>query len=316
MSSRTRVIRGLSGAVWLGGIASLVAIGCRGASPFLAAQFATNISNNLPPNRGGTSQPTTSSQPTNINTAVASICDVDASLRNLSVTLFNESQQQVRYSMTFLVSAGPGGFVSCESEIDRYTGAGYSDACPPGQCSTFTVGCDTITLVSGTRLLRLEFGINQGQTATLPANTSGDPTGNLPSIQLRLANGSTLIPVPEIIVFGSDSDANFLCLGGDLCTQRGFVYSSPPPANLPIGKPAEAIRIQGTVCNRRVGTAPEWRLDRTPFNNSTPNFQFPMGGTIIVNVLDRSSDALTNNRNQVVWTVTDVNGATLHFPER
>lgn len=306
--------RHTTGVVSLLCIGALIALGCR-ASPFLAAQFATQIVANLPANRGQASQPTTTTNlsTADANTPISSVCDIDSTLRGVQIAVANESQQLVRFSMTFLVSAGPGGFVSCDSEIARYEQAGYNDACNPGSCGTISVGCDTITLLGGTRLLRLEFGINQGVTATLTANTSGGT--NPPIRQLTLANGSSVIPVPEIIVFGGD-DPTFICSGNDLCSQRGFVYSSPPPGNLPVGKPAEASRIQGTVCNKHFGTAPEWRLDKTPFNGNVAAFQFAAGGTITATILDRSTDALTNNRNQVVWLVTDAGGTTIHFEER
>jgi hypothetical protein len=305
--------RHLSGVFWLLCIGVLVAWGCN-SSPFLAAQFATNLSNFLGPGQGQTTQPTTTTTPADNNTPITSVCDLPSALRNVQVALVNESPQFVRFSMTFVVSAGPGGFVSCSDEISRYEQAGYNDLCTPNSCRTVSIGCDTVTLVSGTRMLGLAFGINQGVTATLDPNTGGT-SGSAPVRQLTLANGSSSIPLPEIIVFGNDNP-DFICLGSDVCTQNGFVYTSPPPANLPIGKSIEALRIQGTVCNERVGTAPEWRLDKTPFNTVTASFQFAAGGTITATVLDRSSDALTNTRNQAVWLVTDAGGNTIHFEER
>ena len=109
---------------------------------------------------------------------------------------------------------------------------------------------------------------------------------------------------------------HFVCLGGDLCTQRGFIYSTPPPDSLPQGKSAQASTIQGTVCNKHFGTAPEWRLDKTPLNGTIAPFEFAAGGAIVATVLDRSGDALTNTRNQVVWLVTDAGGQTVHAEER
>ncbi len=215
MLNRIRSLAGCSGAAWLLCIAGLVALGCQGASPFLAAQFATNIGPFVGAVGGGS---TTSSAPSgNTNTPVDSVCDLQSNLRNIQVSIINEAQQQVRFSMTFMVSAGTGGFVDCAEEVTRYEQAGYRDACTPGTCATVSVGCDTISLNSGTRLLRLDFGINQGVIATLPAAPS---TGtSFPQRQLTLGNGSADIPVPEVIIFGSD-DPNFICVGGDLTTQR------------------------------------------------------------------------------------------------
>ena len=117
-------------------------------------------------------------------------------------------------------------------------------------------------------------------------------------------------------MFGNE-DPDFICTGGtnlgDLCTQRGVVYVSS--VGIPVGKSAEAARIQGTVCAENFGTAPEWRLDKTLDSQVQP-FQYGRGGAIVMTVLDRAGDALDNTRNQVVWLVTDADDNTLHFPDR
>jgi len=304
-------LRHVSGVFWLLFIGAFVAWGCN-SSPFLAAQFATNIANFVNPGEGQTTQPTTTTTPTDINVPVNSVCDLTSALRNIQVALVNESPRFVRFSMTFLVSAGTGGFVSCTDEIQRYEQAGYTDLCTPNSCSTISIGCDTITLVSGTRLLGISFGVNQGTSAALDPNTGGT-TGSAPIRQLTLANGSSTIPLPEIIVFGNDLQ-EFICIGNDICTQRGFVYANSQTD--PLVQAIDALRIQGTVCNKHVGTAPEWRLDKTPFNSSIASFQYSAGGTITATVLDRSGDAPTNTRNKAVWLVTDAGGNTVHFEER
>ena len=123
------------------------------------------------------------------------------------------------------------------------------------------------------------------------------------------------IPLPELIVLGGD-DADFICTGGaqlgDLCTQRGFVYVND--GGVSVGKPANASRIQGTICNEGFGTAPEWRLDKTLQDGFVQAFQYSAGGSIIVSILDRSADDVENNRNQVVWLVTNGNDTTIHYP--
>jgi hypothetical protein len=285
-----------------------VLIGCGGVSPFAAARFAGLITPTEQTGGGGSS--TQPAQPT--TGAIASVCDIDAALRVISVTIANASAQFLQFSMTFAVSAGTGGFV-CDTEVQNYTQAGYTDALIPGSGNTITVGCDTLTLLSGNRLLTLEFGVNQGIAATLgPAENpeSANPTPT--TFQLvRRDNGSPLIPLPELIVLGN-SNVNFLCTGQNLCTQVGFLYTST--VGIPVGKPAEVSRIQGTVCQTGFGTAPEWRLDKTVFEGTPSAFQYAAGGAIIATALNRANDSLTDTRKQVVWLVTDSNGQTIHFP--
>ena len=60
---------------------------------------------------------------------------------------------------------------------------------------------------------------------------------------------------------------------------------------------------------------PEWRLDKTVFDGQFQAYHYAAGGTIIVTVLNRASDSLTETRNQAVWLVTDGEGNTLHFPD-
>ena len=310
MHSVLRRVAILAGIV---GIFSLVIgsfIGCGHVSPFSAAVFNTKLVGLA----SGGPTPTEPTTPTNGTTA--SVCDLDPLLQGISVTIANASEQFVRFSMTFAASAGTGGWV-CDGEIQDYINAGYIDALVPGSGNTITVGCDTLTLLSGSRLLTMEFGINQGVQQRLAPGTGTDPNNLTPTtLQLtRRDNGSPIIPLPEIIVFGN-SNANFICVGGstlgDLCTQRGFVYGNS--SDLPIGKAVEATRLQGTVCNTGFGTAPEWRLDKTVFDTAVQPFQFAAGGTIVATVLNRASDPLTETRNQAVWLVTDGAGATIHFP--
>lgn len=287
-------------------IVSVVVWGCGGMSPFLAAQFASNITPRLGP--GPTPPPTTN--PDDGSTSLTSVCDLDAALRGIQVSIQNQALQRVRFAMTFVVSAGPGGFV-CDAQLQDYLNAGYTDAIPAGSGNTFTIGCDVLTLISGNRLLTLKFGINQLPEVSLVPAPAADPTTATVISLRRRDNGGTFIPLPELVVFG-DSDPNFTCVGGDLCTQRGFVYSSVN--NLPIGKAADALRIQGTVCNALAGTAPEWRLDKALTDGVVQSFQYFAGGTIQVTVLDRSGDSLNDARNQVVWEVSDESGQVIHNP--
>lgn len=289
-------------------------IGCAGANPFLAAQFATTISDfrlggGAP---GPPADPSDPLPPPDTETVLNDVCTLAPGLRTIGVQLENESIHRVRFAITFAASAGPGGFV-CEEEVQNYLSAGYGDAFPPGSANSFAIGCDTVTLISGTRILRMSFGIDQLPEEFLQPSPVDGPAP-VPIQLRRRDNGLERVPLPEIIIFGN-SDINFICVGNDLCSQRGFVYTGPLPATLPIGKSVEAIRIQGTVCQTGFGTAPEWRLDKTLQDGITQPFQYTVGGQINVTVLDRSGDSLADPRNQVVWTVLDSAGTTVHNPQ-
>ncbi|MBK8267486.1 MAG: hypothetical protein IPK83_03955 [Planctomycetes bacterium] len=299
------------------GVASVafvgVGIGCGSANPFLAAQFNTVLADFFGVNPPGPPPANNNNNNNNNNaTTLASVCDLPAAQRSIRMEIRNSAPQTAEFSMTFVVSAGVGGFV-CDDELENYLDAGYADAIVPNSGATLPIGCDVISLLSGTRILTLEYGVNQGAAANVPANASGDDTLTGAPVALRRRdNGGLDIPIPEIIVLGND-DANYICIGGanagDLCTQRGFRYISG--AGLTVGKSPEASRIQGTVCAENFGSAPEWRLDKT-LDTITQPFQFGRGGAIVVRILNRANDPLDNPRNQVVWTVTDVDGDTLH----
>lgn len=325
MYFRFRRVMGFVGLTWIFTGAAFVSIGCGslslfgGFSPFLAARF--NVSLAGVQSQGNLTSPADpgAGNPAGGVVVISTLTELPRSQRTIQVSVQNESEQRVRFAMTFVVSAGVGGFVSDDSDIQDYLNAGYSDAVPPNTGGSAVIGCETITLTRGTRLLTMAFGINQGDMATLIGNVggTGGGGGDVPTFILaRRDNGSANIPLPELIVFGG-SDPDFICSGGaivgNLCTQRGFVYTSV--ADLPVGKPVEAFRIQGTVCETNFGTAPEWRLDLT-VDNQNQLFEYGRGGTIVVRVLDRSADDPTETRNQAVWTVIDSNSTTLHFPDQ
>jgi hypothetical protein len=302
MNSSLHRVASLSGIVWLAAIAAMVAIGCGGVNPFLSTQFLMNSSLVGRNTQGATTTPST--QPA--VTVLTSVCQLPSGpSRTLQMTVQNQSLQFVKFSVTFLASSGSGGFV-CDSEVLAYQNAGYSVV---GTNNTDVVGCDTV-LLGGTRVMAMQFGVNQGASAVLAPATVAGTTVTPTTFTLRTTANSSFIPLPQVIVFGSN-DADFPCVGTDVCTQRGFVYTNN--VGVPLGKPVEASRIQGTVCNSGFGTAPEWRLN-TSLINPAQLFQYPFGGSIVASVLDRSADLVTNPRNQVVWLVADVNGGTVHNP--
>lgn len=304
MNSRLQGLMTATGILTFAAVVALAIIGCGGVNPFLSTAFWNNstLTQRVQPNVTSFQQQDT--------TQLTSVCNLDAAQPTqgtIQITVMSDSQQYVKFSMMLLASAGAGGFV-CDNVLQEYLDAGYSDV------TGNVVGCDTIAL-GGTRLLGLEFGINQGNAARLPPATyvNGVLSASSTLTLLRRDVPSPYLPLPQTIVFGND-DPEFECVGGagtgGLCTQRGFVYTSA--ADVVVGKSVEASRIQGTRCNTGFGSLPEWQLDTTINDGLTQPFQYAFGGTIVVRVLDRSSDPTTTSRNQAVWTVTNNAGATIH----
>jgi hypothetical protein len=290
-----------TGIVGLFSVAAVVIIGCDGMSPFLSAQFASNLMGMA--QGGGPAEPEPGGDVPQVGESIVSVCELPAAMRSVSVTLVNQSEHPVRYVMTLAVSAGPGGFV-CDDEVPIYLSAGYRDAAVP----TSNVGCEQLRLLGGNRMLTLTFGVDDfGNFVTLPENPSGEGV----PVSLVADSGTLFIPLPELIVFGNEHP-DFIC-GDNLCSQRGFVYSSA--GGLPIGKPIEALRIQGTLCSERFGTAPEWRLDKAVDDDTVLPFEFAAGGTIVLTILDREDDDIADPRNQAVWLVTDGDGNIIQLPD-
>lgn len=294
MFARMRGLTGSTGVIWVAAIAVIVVIGCGPTSPLLNLRFAGTLGGI---SSGGGSQPT--SNPNTDTDSIRSSCDLDANRRGINFLLLNQAQQTVRYSLVFLASAGSGGFVCAEDEND-YIAAGYRDTVlDVGNGATF--GCDIVRLLGGTRLLSLR--INNTIAQDVGGTEENQTVGQVP------LNGNTFIPLPQIIVLGS-SDPIFTCTGNDLCTQRGFVYTDI--AGTPISF-VNASRTQDTVCNANAGSAPEWRLaDPNELDEDANAFQYVAGGTIIVRILDRASNA-NASVNQVVWNVFDIEGNDIHL---
>lgn len=266
----------------------LAAAGCAGANPFIAARFAGGLSG---AGGGGGS----STQPA---ATVNDTCDLNGTRKVFnSFSLVNVSQQRVNYSMTFVASAGTGGWV-CAADLQDYLNAGYRAIPLDTRTNTATIGCDPVPLLQGTQLLALQL------TGQIQADTSAG-NGQLAAAPL---NGSARIPIPELIVLG-DNTTNFLCQGSNACTQGGFIYTDQV-GNL-INK-ATANRSQGTICNARVGNLPEWRLFDPSFADLQASaFQYVAGAQVQVVILDRASnnDPATN---QVVWQVRGSDGTLIH----
>lgn len=310
MFSRLRRITSRWGLPGLCSAVVLLSLGCNGASPFLAAAFNTTLTGT----QGTPDDVRPPGDQDDVNPdELNSLDDLPPGERSLQVAIENASDQFVKFRITFLVSAGPGGFVPEDDMIQDYLNAGYSDAVLPGSGGDVIVGCDTVSLVSGSRVLAMQFGTELGLDILIGPNETDDPNAtNLPTVTLLTRGGSAFIPLPELIVLGSE-DPDFICTGSDLCTQRGFVYVSA--FEFPVGKAPAASRIQGSICAENFGTAPEWRLDKTLDEQVQP-FQFAAGGVILLTVLDRDDDSLNNQRNQVVWLVTDAMDRTIHFPDQ
>jgi len=280
-----------SGRTWI--TVALLVGGCAGANPFVVARFVGQGLTNSGAGGGTTTQPATKIQST---------CDLTGDRKVFGAFLLrNASKQVLKYSMTFLVSGGPGGFV-CDSDLNMYQQAGYRAIPLDAQTHTTTIGCDPVPLQHGTQLLGL----------TLTGQIAADNTGGMnPIPAAQPLNGAVRIPIPEIIVLGDNSSA-LLCQGNNPCTQGGFVYTDI--AGNVITK-VTASRTQGTVCNARVSNVPEWRLLDPNFDDLTAGaFQYPTGAFIIVDVLDRANNS-DPNANQAIWAVSSVNGTLIHPPQ-
>ena len=300
MNERWYRIANLTGIFWLFALAVAISIGCA-ANPLLSLNFVANTLdqfNDPDGPAGGGGDPIIGDPGAPI---IGSVCDLDAEKRGFFITVRNESQQFAQLSLTFAVSAGGAGFV-CDDEVPIYFNAGYRTAMLVDNI-TF-VGCDPIRLFSGDRILTLRI------TDTLGPNPGGNP--DTATIAQPPLNGSSFIPLPEIIVLG-DETPNFVCTGVNLCTQRGFIYTDV--ANNPIAF-VNASRTQDTVCNANAGALPEWRLGDPNIDDFLIQpFQYPAGGTLRISILDRASN-VNPNVNQVVWQVFDVDGNLIHDERR
>lgn len=294
MFARMRSLAGSTGIIWIVAIGVFVAIGCGPTSPLLNLRFAGTLAGL---GIGGGSQPTTTAGAG--GNTIDQTCDLDANRRGINFLLLNQAQQTVRYTLIFIASAGPGGFV-CDEDVNAYIAAGYRDTVlDVGNGATF--GCDIVRLLGGTRLLSLR--VSNSVAQDVGGTPENQTVGQVP------LNGNTFIPLPELIVLG-DSDPIFTCTGNNLCTQRGFVYTDI--AGTPISF-VNASRTQDTVCNANAGSAPEWRLANPNNDDEDANaFQYVAGGTLVVRILDRASNA-NATVNQVVWNVFDVEGNDVHL---
>lgn len=297
-----RVALGLVSLAAIGGWA-LAGSGCGAASPFATTAFFQTSVNAFPNQTfprggigtgpGGVTPPTT--QPTS---TVNSTCDLTLARKTMTMILRNESTQNVRYNLTFLVSAGSGGFV-CDADRASYLAAGYTSL-----GGSVTLGCVTITpsVVNGFRggneLLGRSFGRDSfNNPILLPPNVSGTTSG-APVAPAPL-NGVTPIPTPEVIVLGN-SESIFTCQANDPCTQGGFVYVTAQGVQI---DDIFARRTQGTLCNTNAGSRAEWRLLNPSNADSTAQaFQFVAGASISVTVLDRVFNNVAT-QNKVVWQV-------------
>jgi len=288
MSSKSRRL-------WI--TATLVLSGCfAGANPFIAARFSQGLV-------GGGAGGGSATQPTGDIDTSCELSDTQNVLNGFLVA--NGSQQIVSYSLTFLASAGSGGFV-CNEDVDDYLNAGYRALPLDSVTRTAIVGCDPIPLQGGTQILALRLS---GQIAqnTISVTTCEGLNADAPTAAAPL-NGTRRIPLPEVIVLGDDQPF-FICTGTNACTQGGFAYVDVA-GNL-IDK-VTASRTQGTLCNLRVTNLPEWRLFDPNFAEAQAEaFNYTAGGIITVVILDRAGNS-DPNVNKVVWQVRASGGAVLH----
>src|SRR5262249_10932064 len=199
---------------------------------------------------------TQSTQP--VNPTINSTCDLPSTRKSLSIILRNNHPTlSVRYSMTFLASAGTGGFV-CSTDVPNYTAAGYANVGP-----SITIGCDSLSAsaASGFRGGSELLALTVTSPTPIPPNTTGNPQ-QAPAAPAPL-NGVTPIPLPEVIVLG-DGTAQFICVSNDPCTQGGLAYTNSGGTSIQL---ITSSRTQGSMCNANAATRPEWRAVNP--NNST-----------------------------------------------
>jgi len=264
---------------------------CAGVNPFTSARFASNLAGSGA--GGGTTPPPAGS--------IASTCDLTADRKFIqSFNLRNQSTRQIQYRLTMIASAGPGGFV-CDLDRDSYLNAGYRPLAVDPLTFTATIGCDPVPLRGGTQLLALTL------SGSIVANTGDlDDFEGAPAAAAPL-NGSVRIPVPQLIVFG-DGTANFICRGNDACTQAGLIYTTDFGT---LVTRITALRTQGTLCNTRVSSVPEWLLfDPNQDDENSSAFHYTTGSFISAGVLNRA-DNTDPNVNQAVWQVISADGVTL-----
>lgn len=295
------------------GLAVLIVVGCYKSNPFTAAQFNQTLPGVPVVPNGGNGNANANANGNDNTQIYEFLDDIPTNLRTIQSGFVNSATVPVRHRKLFVVTAGDGGFVRNDADVADYLAAGYRDLVPPNSPvgTTATVGCVSIRLLRGTRLLGKPGGLQNGSDVLLPANTTGDPTMFTgPQVDTRDDNQSQLIPLPEFIVFATDNPA-YDCTNDTLpCTQETFQYFDTNMSQM-IGKQVTAARVQGTVCNAGLGQSPESRLDKT-VDGQVSSFQYVPGATIVWRVLDRQFDGPTNNRVQVVWTVVDADDNVIH----
>ncbi len=298
-------------------VAMPVGAGCESTSPFLLSAF----NGKLP--AGGVAGDAVDENDDddgvdpNDRTIYEHVDQLPAELRTFQHFVGSSSTFPVQWRALFVVTAGEGGFVRNEDDIEEYMLAGYMDLLPPNSDvgTTTTIGCVTLTLTRGTRLLGMRSGDFLGEIVTLPGNTSQTP--DLEPIfaqDVRDIDRNPNLPIPERIVF-TTLDPNFDCINeNDPCTQKAFQFFDQLTATQEVGTPVDARSIQGTLCSLGIERAPEVRLDLTNDGGSLP-FQFVPGGVVLWRVLNQSVDTQTLGQIRVAWTVVDANGNFVHIEQ-
>lgn len=287
-----------------------VAWGCGSPSAIAVLNFMNRTTSNPAsrfPQGGGPRPNPPTPPPTNV---VNTTCDLASARRTLSMLVKNESLQNVAYSITFLASAGSGGFV-CDADLAIYSAAGYS-AVALGPGNTFQLGCNIVTLGAADGFRGGNTLLARTVTGTMPPNLSGTPQG-APAAAAPL-NGTTAIPLPEVIVLGSDN-ALFICQANNPCTQGGFTYTNALGVQI---DDIFASRTQGTLCRENAGQRPEWRLlNPNSLDTAARRFEFVAGSNVTVTVLDRVFNP-NLPQNKAVWQVIGPTPGllTVHAEER
>jgi len=339
-------------ALALVGVFAAGLVGCGSISPFLAAQFNTNLIEPVAGPGGGGGGGGGGAGDDNF---IDCYCELLDNERTMDISIFNcDPINFVSFRILMVVTADrtpdnaaeevlcedtdgdllddcpedrntigadgrlPGFLPSDPDVINTYLNAGYEVVIPEGSdigTSAF-FGCVELELERGDQLLVLELESVDffGVEFPIPNNPAlGDPM-NPANIGTEFAFGG--IPTPEFIVYATQ-DIRFPCEQvTQPCSQASFRYTDMNGFNI-VGTPfppIDAARIQGTRCSEVGVQEPASIIDLTR-NGNIQGFEFPPGGRIDYAALIALTEAdIQPGILSVVWRQLDALGNLVAIP--
>ena len=328
-------------------------VGCGSISPFLGAQFNSNLIE--PVGGGGNGGGGGGGGNAGDDNFIDCYCELLDNEREMDISIFNcDPINFVSFRLLFVVTADrmpnnaaeemlcedtdgdlldecpearntigddgrlPGFLPSDPDVIDAYLNAGYEVVSPEGSeigASAF-FGCVELELERGEQLLVLELESVDffGIEFPIPNNPAlGDPM-NPSNIGTEFAFSG--IPTPEFIVYATQ-DIRFPCTQVTMpCSQTSFRYTDMNGFNI-VGTPfppIDASRIQGTRCSEIGVQDPISTIDLTR-NGNIQDFEFPPGGRIDFATLIALTEAdIEPGILSVVWRQLDALGNLVQIP--